>query len=250
MTNKIMKASDGKYHIKGKAYELLEGSRTQVNNGTAYRTTGGLTKDDILMNKNGYLVSKKKHITATKEKRLIKYGFVTRKGKFGNIKQGKKNKKLTLKQRKSLLSKSQHKEIKHNKSKKMKGGLSDNEVDNICNSGEINCIGLSFEDRKRKAEEFAYEKEQMQKTLEYAKKTKPSAYGDESNEDDIELDFSKLTINKPIAEAPTSQVPTSQVPTSQAPTSQASTYRYKANWVPVEQKKQTGWSSKKFGYNK
>ena len=230
MTNKIMKAEDGKYHIKGKVYELLEGSRTQVNNGTAYRTTGGLTKDDILMNKNGYLVSKKKHITATKEKRLVKYGFITRKGKFGNVKPGKKSKKLTLKQKQSLLSKSKRNQ------KKMKGGLSDSEVDDVCNSGEINCTGLSFEERKRKAEEFVYEKEQMKKNLEIAKKTKPSAY---SEEDDIELDFSKLTI--------TPKVPTSQASSS---TSQAQAYRYKANWIPVEQKKTTGWSSKKFGYNK
>ena len=41
---KHMKAADGKYHIKGKKYELLRGSRAQVWHGTAYCTEGGLTK--------------------------------------------------------------------------------------------------------------------------------------------------------------------------------------------------------------
>ena len=83
-----MKHSDGKYHIKGKHFDLLEGSRAQVWHGTAYKTSGGLTKDDLLHNKHGRIVSKKKHNTAKKEKRLEKAGYKTKKGKFGAVKTG------------------------------------------------------------------------------------------------------------------------------------------------------------------
>jgi hypothetical protein len=81
-----MKAADGFYHMHGKKYEMLEGSRAQVHHGTAYKTPGGLTKDKLLMNKNGHIVSKKKHLTAKKEKRLEKAGYFTKKGKFGYVK--------------------------------------------------------------------------------------------------------------------------------------------------------------------
>jgi hypothetical protein len=83
---KIMKGDDGKYHVHGKKYELLEGSRAQVWHGTAYKTAGGLTKDHLIMNKHGRIVSKKKHATAKREKRLEKAGYKTVKGKFGAVK--------------------------------------------------------------------------------------------------------------------------------------------------------------------
>jgi len=93
---RIMRKDDGKYHIKGKVYELLEGSRAQVWHGTAYRTTGGLTKSDLMMNKHGRIVSKTKHKTAKKEKRLEKAGYKTEKGKFGAVKvKTKKSKRST-----------------------------------------------------------------------------------------------------------------------------------------------------------
>lgn len=76
---------DGMYHIHGKTYELLNGSRAQVWHGTAYRTTGGLTKNDLLQNKHGRIVSKAKHTTAKKEKRLEKAGYTAKKGKFGAV---------------------------------------------------------------------------------------------------------------------------------------------------------------------
>ena len=76
---------DGKYHIKGKSYPELFGSRQKVYNGTAYKTTGGLTKNDLLMNKNGRIVSSLKHKTAKKEKRLEKAGYFAEKGKFGYV---------------------------------------------------------------------------------------------------------------------------------------------------------------------
>ena len=88
-----MKAADGMYHISGKKYEKLEGSRAQVWHGTARQTPGCLCKEDLLMNKNGRIVSKRKHNTAKKEKRLVKAGFLTKKGKFGFIKSGSATRK-------------------------------------------------------------------------------------------------------------------------------------------------------------
>ena len=80
-----MKGADGKYHIKGKKFDMLIGSRAQVWHGTAYKTSGDLTKKDLYMNKHGRIVSRKKHETAKKEKRLEKHGFFAKKGKFGSI---------------------------------------------------------------------------------------------------------------------------------------------------------------------
>jgi hypothetical protein len=80
------KSASGKYLIKGKSFEMLVGSRAQVNNDTAYKTTGDLVKSDLFYNKNGRIVSKKKHNTAKKEKRLLKAGYGTQKGKFGFVK--------------------------------------------------------------------------------------------------------------------------------------------------------------------
>jgi len=86
MVKKHMKAADGFYHIHGHKYELLEGSRAQVWHGTAHQTSGNLTKIHLIMNKNGRIVSKRKHATAKREKRLVKAGFLTKKGQFGFIK--------------------------------------------------------------------------------------------------------------------------------------------------------------------
>ena len=77
--------ADGTYHIAGKKYELLTGSRAQVWHGTAHQTTGGLTKSNLMQNKNGRIVSKRKHETAKKEKRLEKHGYYAQKGKFGAV---------------------------------------------------------------------------------------------------------------------------------------------------------------------
>jgi hypothetical protein len=82
---KISKQSDGKYHINGSTFKVLHGSRAQVWHGTAARTSGGLTKQKLFMNKRGHIVSRKKHITAKREKRLQKHGFFTKKGTFGAV---------------------------------------------------------------------------------------------------------------------------------------------------------------------
>ena len=78
---------DGTYHIHGKKYEILIGSRAQVQHGTAYKTAGLLKKHDLHMNKHGRIVSKKKHETAKKERRLEKAGYFTQKGRFGYVKE-------------------------------------------------------------------------------------------------------------------------------------------------------------------
>jgi len=94
-----MKSTDGKYHIHGKVYEMLIGSRAQVGHATAYKTAGGLTKSDLFKNKHDRYVSLKKHNTAKKEKRLEKAGFFTKKGKFGAVKRD--GSKMTKKRRSS-----------------------------------------------------------------------------------------------------------------------------------------------------
>ena len=101
MVHKVMKAADGKYHIKGKTYENLEGSRAQVWHETAYKTPGNLCKCDLIMNKNGRIVSKKKHATAKRDNRLVKAGFLTKKGTFGFIKSGSVKSKKSRKTKKS-----------------------------------------------------------------------------------------------------------------------------------------------------
>ena len=61
------------------------GSRVQVWHGTATRTSGGLEKGDLKLNKWGRLVSIKKSASAKRDKRLEKAGYFTEKGKFGAV---------------------------------------------------------------------------------------------------------------------------------------------------------------------
>ena len=92
------KNADGKYHIKGKTFELLIGTRAQVWHETAYKTSGGLRKMDLVQNDKGRIVSKSKYLTAKKENRLLKHGYGTQKGKFGAIRvdvKSRKNKKMS-----------------------------------------------------------------------------------------------------------------------------------------------------------
>jgi hypothetical protein len=69
------------------------GTRAQVFHGTAKHTSGGLEKHDLMQNKSGRIVSRRKHNTAKREMRLVKHGFGTKKGKFGFVKMGKKSKR-------------------------------------------------------------------------------------------------------------------------------------------------------------
>lgn len=82
------------------------GSRAEVFHGNAKKTTGGLTKKDLIKNKWGEIVSRKKHLTAKKEKRLEKHGFFAQKGKFGFV---KKSKSKTAKKTKSKSGKKKSK---------------------------------------------------------------------------------------------------------------------------------------------
>ena len=83
---RFTKTISGKYKIAGKMFELLIGTRAQVWHGTAYKTSGGLCKSDLMQNHAGRIVSKAKHATAKKEMRLLKHGYGTQKGKFGFVK--------------------------------------------------------------------------------------------------------------------------------------------------------------------
>lgn len=94
---KPVRQLDGFYHVKGKKWPELFGSRIQVMNGTAFKTTGGLNKSDLLMNRWGRIVSVKKHRTAKVEKRLEKHGFFAKKGEFGYVKKTPKNKTMKSK---------------------------------------------------------------------------------------------------------------------------------------------------------
>jgi hypothetical protein len=90
---KFSRTSSGKYSVNGKTYDHLIGTRAQVWHNTAYKTSGGLTRMDLLMNKHGRIVSKTKHNTARREKRLVKAGYTTKKGHFGFIKNGTRSRK-------------------------------------------------------------------------------------------------------------------------------------------------------------
>ena len=97
---RFRKREDGKYHIHGKVHEKVEGTRAEVWHGTAYKTAGDLTKTHLLKNKHGRIVSKKKHTTARKEKRLVKAGYGATKGKFGYVLLNNKSRRSS--RRKSL----------------------------------------------------------------------------------------------------------------------------------------------------
>lgn len=90
---KYQKNSAGHYIIKGKTYELLVGSRAQVMHGTAYKTTGELTKEYFLQNKHGRIVSKSKYNTGKNKNKnnLLLNGYTAKKGRFGYIKIGNKS---------------------------------------------------------------------------------------------------------------------------------------------------------------
>jgi hypothetical protein len=85
------KQADGLYHIQGHKFEELVGSRAKVMHGTAYKTEGGLTKSHLMMNKHGRIVSKRKHATAKREKRLEKAGYKPKKGEFVAMKKSMRN---------------------------------------------------------------------------------------------------------------------------------------------------------------
>ena len=80
-----VKSSDGLYRIGGKTYKELVGSRAKVGHGTAYATSGGLTKSKLHFNKkSGRWVSAVKSRTAKRSNNLVKHGWaLAKKGSFG-----------------------------------------------------------------------------------------------------------------------------------------------------------------------
>jgi hypothetical protein len=78
------------------------GSRAQVMNGNAKMTTGRLSKKDLMYNKHGRIVSKKKFALAKKtiKKNLFAKGFKPKKGKFTAFKKSDATKKRSRKSRK------------------------------------------------------------------------------------------------------------------------------------------------------
>jgi hypothetical protein len=64
------RAADGFFHRDGQLYELLEGTRNDVWQGKAYKTSGGLIKKDLLINKDGKIVSKCKYIDGIMNNKL------------------------------------------------------------------------------------------------------------------------------------------------------------------------------------
>ena len=100
-TTHTNEAPSGDIMSGGRQHQVLVGSRAQVWHGTAHKTSGGLTKKHLLMNKNGRIVSKAKHNTAKKEKRLEKAGYFAQKGKFGAVRKTLAKKKRSSKSKKS-----------------------------------------------------------------------------------------------------------------------------------------------------
>jgi hypothetical protein len=99
MKRPVRDLKSGTYTVKNKEYKELFGSREQVWNGTAYKTPGGLTKSQLVMNKNHRIVSAVKFHTAKKERRLEKAGYFTKKGQFGAVKNMTKKKSSSKKNR-------------------------------------------------------------------------------------------------------------------------------------------------------
>jgi hypothetical protein len=71
------------------------GTRAQVWHGTAKKTSGGLTKTNLMMNKHGRIVSRRKHASGKKTiKYLKKLGYVAKKGQFKLFHKGHKSRKM------------------------------------------------------------------------------------------------------------------------------------------------------------
>ena len=75
--------------------EQTFGSKAQVWHGTAKKTSGGLTKSDLMKNKHGRIVSRRKHTLGKKSiKHLRKLGYIAKKGKFTLFHKGHKSRKM------------------------------------------------------------------------------------------------------------------------------------------------------------
>jgi len=71
---KNIKNKAGVYTIDGKDYAKLEGTRQEVWDEIAYQTSGTLKKSELLINKSGVIVSKRKSMAETHLNRLLHCG--------------------------------------------------------------------------------------------------------------------------------------------------------------------------------
>jgi hypothetical protein len=67
---KHIRNKQGTYTIAGQNYQKNEGTRQEVWDGIAYQTSGLLQKQDLILNKEGKLVSKKKSISGALQSNL------------------------------------------------------------------------------------------------------------------------------------------------------------------------------------
>ena len=72
--NELKKNKEGKYYDNEVVYDKLIGSREDVWNCKAYKTTGGLNKNDLMLNTSGKIVSKKKSATEASLDRFKLHG--------------------------------------------------------------------------------------------------------------------------------------------------------------------------------
>ena len=102
MVKRHSKGSDGKYHIDGKKFDQLVGSRAQVFHGSAYKTSSSaakpkgdaLTRKHLKQNKHGRIVSAAKSAKGPMMlRRLHNKGYFTRKGHFGTVKKTTKGRR-------------------------------------------------------------------------------------------------------------------------------------------------------------
>ena len=82
-------------------FEKTNGSRAEVWHGTAKKTSGGLSKSHLMMNKHGRIVSRRKHASGKKSiKHLVKLGYKAKKGHFMLFRKGHKgSRKMSRKMR-------------------------------------------------------------------------------------------------------------------------------------------------------
>lgn len=69
---KYQKNKNGTYTIQDTIYDKLNGSRQEVWNNKAYKTSGGLIKNDLMENHSGKIVSKQKHTESKRNSHLLK----------------------------------------------------------------------------------------------------------------------------------------------------------------------------------
>ena len=120
MVKRHSKGADHKYHINGKIFEQLVGSRAQVYHGTAFKTSSSavkpkgdaLAKKHLKMNKHGRIVSAAKSAKGPMMlKRLTSKGYFTRKGHFGAVKKDGKGSRRS--RRRKHTKRKKHKRKRH-----------------------------------------------------------------------------------------------------------------------------------------